>query len=230
MTPAAQLEEQPIPDAAAARPAKPAAAKPAAPAKPKQPTAPPPRQDEPDLPVMNFTARFVTSPEEAESLVPAWQRLVQTAIEPNAFYEPWSLLPAWRHLAGDDAVQLLVVEAPKRVLPTGPKVLCGLFPILRRRRFYGLPASCWELWRHVHCFLTTPLVRRDCAREVVDCFFHAAATDSQGAAVVHAEMLPAEGPLHRTLVEANFEAGRTTFQRELSTRASFAPRPTPRRF
>lgn len=217
MTPTAQLEVSPTENVA---PAKPAAT--TLPPSPKKPAAaPPPRQDEADLPLPEFTARFLSSPDEAETLVPAWRRLAETAVEPNSFFEPWALLPAWRGLAGDEQVKLLVVEAPKRVHPSGPKVLCGLFPIVRRKRFYGLPVSCWELWRHVHCFLTTPLVRRDCAREVVELFFRTAATDPCGAAVVHAEMLPAEGPLHRVLLDANFAAGRTTFQRELSSRALF---------
>ena len=190
--------------------------------KPKpEPTALPPRQDEPDLPLLKFEARFVTSPEEAESLIPAWKRLAETAIEPNPFYEHWSLLPAWKTLAPDVNPELLVIEAPKRVHPTGPKVLCGLFPIVRHRRFYGLPVSCWELWRHVHCFLSTPLVRRDCAREVIDFFFETAATAPHGAAVVSTSMLPAEGPLHQVLVDANFGAGRNQFIRELSGRALF---------
>lgn len=193
-----------------------------APAKAKRAVgSPPPRQDEPDLPLLKFAARFVTSPEEAESLIPAWKRLTETAIEPNPFYEHWSLLPAWKTLAPDQSPELLVIEAPKRVHPTGPKVLCGLFPILRHKRFYGLPVSCWELWRHVHCFLSTPLVRRDCAREVIDFFFATAATAPHGAAVVSASMLPAEGPLHRMLVDSNFVAGRNQFIRELSGRALF---------
>lgn len=183
--------------------------------------SPPPRQDEPDLPLLKFEARLVTSPEEAETLIQAWKRLAETAIEPNPFYEPWSLLPAWKTLAPDQSPELLVIEAPKRVHPAGPKVLCGLFPILRHKRFYGLPVRCWELWRHVHCFLTTPLVRRDCAREVIDCFFETAATAPHGAAVVSAEMLPAEGPLHQVLVDANFAADRKQFIRELFGRALF---------
>ncbi|MBA4020144.1 MAG: hypothetical protein C0483_23530 [Pirellula sp.] len=212
MTPAVAHQEPESKEHAAA--SVPKKSKPAA-------TTPPPRQDEPDLPLLKFETRFVTSPEEAESLMPAWKRLAETAIEANPFYEHWSLLPAWKTLAPELSPELLVIEAPKRVHPTGPKVLCGLFPIIRHKRFYGLPVRCWELWRHVHCFLSTPLVRRDCAREVIDCFFETAATAPHGAAVVSASMLPAEGPLHQLLVDANFAAGRNQFIRELSGRALF---------
>ena len=183
--------------------------------------SPPPRQDEADLPLFEFTTRILRSPDEALELEAAWRRLSAVAVEPNAFYEPWALLPAWRNLAGGDRVELVVVEAPKRVFPTGPKVLCGLFPIVRRRSFYGLPVRCWELWRHVHCFATTPLVRRDCAAEVLDQFFTAAANDACAAPVVSAEMLAAEGPFQRLLVDSNAAAGRSVFTRGLTSRALF---------
>ncbi|MCE9604295.1 MAG: GNAT family N-acetyltransferase [Planctomycetia bacterium] len=183
--------------------------------------AAPPRQDEPDLPLFEFTHRFETQPDMLGQLEPAWQRLVATAIEPNSFFEPWFLLPAWCSLAQDERVELLVIEAPKRVHPEGPKVICGLFPIIRRRSFYGLPIRCWELWRHPHCFLGTPLVRRDCVGEVLDYFFTAAATSPEGAAVVHLPMIAGDGPLQRALIESNYAARRPVFTKDLQTRALF---------
>lgn len=183
--------------------------------------AAPPRQDEPDLPLFEFSHRFETSVDMLGNLEPAWQRLVATAIEPNAFFEPWFLLPAWRNLAKDENVELLIVEAPKRVHPDGPKVVCGLFPIVRHRSFYGLPVRTWELWRHSHCFLGTPLVRRDCVAEVLDYFFSAAATSPDGAAVVHMPMITGDGPLHRALIESNYAARRPVFTKDLQTRAMF---------
>ncbi len=179
----------------------------------------PPRQDEVDLPLFEFTARIVTDVDELAALELAWQRLAQTAIEPNSFYESWCLLPALQHLAADERPEVLVIEAPKRVFPAGPKVLCGLLPIIRRSSFYGLPMKCWELWRHQHCFLGTPLVRRDCAREVLDFFFQQAAAG--GAKLVHLSQTAGDGPLHRLLVESNAAARRTVFVKDLQTRAEF---------
>ncbi len=183
------------------------------------PKSAPPRQDEADLPLFEFSTRFVSDLDELAALEPAWRRLAQTALEPNAFYESWCLLPALQHLTGEARPEVLVVEAPKRVFPTGPQVLCGLFPIVRRRSFYGLPVRCWELWRHLHCFLGTPLVRRDCAREVFDQFMLTAAME--GAKVVHLSQLAGDGPLHRILVESNAAARRTVFTKDLQTRAEF---------
>lgn len=202
------------------KPAKTAAATTSpAPAKAAGPRNPPPRQDEPDLPLFEFTARWVTDLDELAALEPAWQRLSQTALESNSFYESWCLLPALQHLAGHDRPEVLIVEAPKRVFPAGPKVLCGLFPVVRRRSFYGLPVKAWELWRHMHCFLGTPLVRRDCARAVFE-FFLQAAKDER-AQVVHLPQISGDGPLHRILVESNAAAKRSVFTKDLQTRAEF---------
>lgn len=181
--------------------------------------APPPRQDEPDLPLFEFTARWVKDLDELAALEPAWQRLAQTALEPNSFYESWCLLPALQYLPGNERPEVLVIEAPKRVFPTGPKVLCGLFPVVQRRAFYGLPVKTWELWRHMHCFLGTPLVRRDCARAVFD-FFLKSAQDER-AKVVHLSQISGDGPLHRMLVESNAAAKRSVFTKDLQTRAEF---------
>lgn len=194
-------------------------AKAVAPTKAAAPKTPPPRQDEPDLPLFEFTARWVTDLDELAALEPAWQRLAQTALEPNSFYESWCLLPALQHLAKHDRPQVLVVEAPKRVFPAGPKVICGLFPVTIRRSFYGLPVTCWELWKHLHCFLGTPLVRRDCARAVFDFFMKTAG--EQRAKVVHLPLIGGDGPLHRLLVESNAKAGRSVFTKDLNTRAEF---------
>jgi len=187
---------------------------------PAKNSPPPPRQDEPDLPLMEFSARWVELHELAE-LEPAWRRLAEAAVEPGGFHEPHFLAPALRHLADGTGVRLLAVEAPKRVYPEGPRVLCGLLPIVARRTFYGLPVRAWEIWSHDYSFLNTPLVRRDCTREVLDFLFATAAARPDGAGVVHFPTIAAEGPLHRALVESNAAAYRTVFTKDHDTRALF---------
>jgi CelD/BcsL family acetyltransferase involved in cellulose biosynthesis len=183
--------------------------------------AAPPRQDEPDLPLFEFRHRFENNVEMLGDIEQPWKRLVATAIEPNSFFEPWFFLPAWRQLAQQEQVELLIVEAPKRVHPDGPKVICAIIPIIRRRTFYGLPVRTWEVWRHPHCYLGTPLVRRDCVREVLDYLFTAAATSPDGAAVIHFPMISGDGPFHRALVDSNYAARRSVFTKDLQTRAMF---------
>jgi len=196
------------------------ARQPSAVRKPTEKGTPPPRQDEPDLPLMEFSARWVERG-ELPDLAPAWRRLAETALDPCGFHEPYFLGAALRHLAGDANVRLLAIEAPKRVFPAGPRVLCGLLPIVARRSFYGLPIRAWEIWSHDYSFLNTPLVRRDCAREVLDFFFAEAARRSDGAAVVHLPTIAGEGALHRLLVESNAAVRRTVFTKDHDTRALF---------
>ena len=95
---------------------------------------------------------------ELAALGDAWRRLVETALEPNAFYEPHFLLPALQHLA-DESVQIVVIEAAVRVCPDQGKVLCGLFPLQKKRSLRGLPFSTLEMWQNDYTFLTTPLIR-----------------------------------------------------------------------
>ena len=195
------------------------AAKPAA--KKQRPPKQVKQKNEPDLPVLEFSHRFTNDLDEVEALVPSWQRLVETAIEPNSFHEPSLLLPALRHLAAEQQVELLLIEAPKRVYPQGPKVLCGLLPIIRRRSLQGLPLKIWEVWRHPYSFLGTPLLRRDCTREALDHLFQIAATDPRGATAIHFPQLPGEGPLARLLIDSNDAGQRAVFVKDLQTRAMF---------
>jgi CelD/BcsL family acetyltransferase involved in cellulose biosynthesis len=201
----------------------PASKEPATPAakKNKQPAEPQKQKNEPDLPLFEFTYRFTNDLEELQDLEPAWQRLVATAIEPNVFHEPTLLLPALRQLANDEQVEVLLIEAPKRVFPAGPRVLCGLIPIVRRRTIGGLPLKSWEVWRHPYSFLGTPLLRRDCAREVLDYLFQIAAQVPRGARAIHFSQIPGEGPLARLLIDSNDSAQRVVFVKDLQTRAMF---------
>lgn len=151
-----------------------------------------------DLPSQQMEVRLLDHPEELAALVPAWQRLVETAIEPNVFYEPQMLLPAMNHLA-DGKVSVLVVEAPVRVHPDGRRVLCGLFPLRKRRTIRGVPLAAQELWRHDYCFLTTPLIRSDVGPQVVQSFLD---WQQQQRTSLHFPMLSCGGAVDRLLVEA----------------------------
>jgi len=82
-----------------------------------------------------------------------WQTLAERAVEPNPFYEPWALVPALRYLAGRDRPRVLFVwvDGTRREL-------VGVVPIARRWGFHRVPVRYLGLWRHIHCFLATPLM------------------------------------------------------------------------
>ena len=127
------------------------------------------RTNEPDLPQLSFSARFIETLDELEQLETPWIRLIEMAVRKNPFFDPGFLIPAFRHL-NQNGARVLVVNAPPRVHPDGPPVVCALFPVIKKR-IYGLPFSCLEIWKHDQCFDCTPLIRRDCAKEVLEFVF-----------------------------------------------------------
>jgi CelD/BcsL family acetyltransferase involved in cellulose biosynthesis len=80
-----------------------------------------------------------------------WRELAERAVEPNPFFEPDFLLPAWREL-GSTAVRLLVLR--------GGEGWQGCMPVSVERMHRG--PRCLTTWQHSYLFLGTPLVDRDC--------------------------------------------------------------------
>ncbi len=157
-----------------------------------------PATAEPDLPSSSLQVSLVHDLARLRARTTQWQRLATTAIEPNSFYEPWFLLPALEHLA-DTSVAVAIVEAPLRVCPDERRILCGLFPLQRRRRLRGWPVSNLEMWQHDHCYLTTPLVRRDVARETIAAFLDWQLRDRSR--LWHLPQLSSAGPVDNLLTD-----------------------------
>jgi CelD/BcsL family acetyltransferase involved in cellulose biosynthesis len=155
--------------------------------------------------------------------VPAWQELARSALEPNAFYEPWALLPALRAFGEGQDVRFLLIygHAPRR--PGGQPVLCGLFPLQRRRLHRALPLGVVGLWQHLYCFLCTPLVRADCAAPTLAVLFDWLRADRQGAALLELGPIGADGPFARALTDHCNDRLRPTFVTESHTRAVLEP-------
>lgn len=73
-------------------------------------------------------------------------------MEPNPFFEPNFALAALRSLPGRDEPQLLYVEDGER--------LVFAMPVIQGARFRRGPIRPVTSWRHLFCFLGTPLVAR----------------------------------------------------------------------
>src|SRR5499426_4932986 len=110
-----------------------------------------------------------------EKYVPAWEDLAANAIEPNAFYEPWMMMPAIRTFGAGRRLQFALILASEPSRPTGAPLLCGLFPLEQQSHYQGLrrklPLKTLRLWKHKYCYLCTPLVRAGYGREVITAFF-----------------------------------------------------------
>jgi CelD/BcsL family acetyltransferase involved in cellulose biosynthesis len=157
----------------------------------------------------DLQAEAITDWSQLEALEEEWQDLASAAAEPNAFYEPWMLLPALRAYGSTGRVEVLVASTTH----LGRRVLCGLFPIAYRR-------GRAELWKHRSCYLSTPLLRRGFAQAAMRCFFDHL---ERRAGLVRLEDVPGEGPFHLHLVD---ELNRRCWPSLLSgwyTRALFRP-------
>lgn len=159
-----------------------------------------------------------------EQYVPAWEDLARSALEPNPFYESWMLIPALQKFGGGKDLQLVLVFAPNRARPKEPPVLCGVFPLERKPRYKGLPVSVLSLWKHIYCFLCTPLVRAECARKCLSAFFDWLATDRSTGPLIEFNFVSGEGPFHQALVDTLNERLSLSFVSDLYSRAIFRPR------
>src|SRR5260221_9111805 len=73
----------------------------------------------------DLQAEVITDWSQLEALEQEWQELASAAAEPNAFYEPWMVLPALRAYRSPARVEGLV----RPYTPPGPQGLCGVFPL-----------------------------------------------------------------------------------------------------
>jgi CelD/BcsL family acetyltransferase involved in cellulose biosynthesis len=128
----------------------------------------------------------------------AWNDLARASAAPNPFHESWFLLPALDAFAGSSHLLFLLVYAD---VESAPPELCGFFPFERVARYRGLPLPHLRLWRPVHAYLGTPLVRRGCVHGVLAAAHDWLATDRRGCAVVEWGWIATDGDflpaLHR---------------------------------
>jgi hypothetical protein len=134
-------------------------------------------------------------------LLPLWEELAAEALEPNPFYEPFMLLPALRQFSAGRRLTFLCVFAPHPSRQKDRRVLCGFFPFEHGRPAGRLPVPMLSLWKHPWCYLTAPLLRRDCARAVVTKVFDWLAAGGRETGLVRLEDFPGDGPIHRLFVD-----------------------------
>jgi CelD/BcsL family acetyltransferase involved in cellulose biosynthesis len=152
-----------------------------------------------------FSIVVVENVHELEPFIPAWENLVTATIEPNVFYEPWMLIPAIKAFAEGKELQFVLIFAPDPTRPTGPPLLCGLFPLVVQRHFTGLgkkvPLRTLSLWRHPLCYLCTPLLRRGYAQECFPMFFRWLKMNPNGCALMDFGMISADDAFHKSLID-----------------------------
>ncbi|MEO8704761.1 MAG: GNAT family N-acetyltransferase [Kofleriaceae bacterium] len=160
------------------------------------------------------------TPFALEQHVAAWHALVEHAAEPNPFYEPHTLLPAWRHLA-PPGLRVVLVWAPN-VLPNQPPHLAGLFPIIRRDRYKGFPTPVFATWQHLYSYLATPLVHIELATLVLQTFLGWLRTESD-AALFECHAIRSGGAFDHAMIDTLNALGYEAFRATVHTRAAFVP-------
>ncbi|MFL6581478.1 MAG: GNAT family N-acetyltransferase [Burkholderiales bacterium] len=159
--------------------------------------------------------------EKAEELLDhaaSWQDLADHAMESNVFYEPWMLVPAVKKLGLGKSLRFILIYQVNPLDPVRVAQLHGFFPMELLSRFRNLPIRAVRLWKHLHCFLCTPLVRAEGAGKTLAALLEWAATGA-GAAVVDFSPVAGDGPFHRLLVEHSAETGATARITSSSARA-----------
>ncbi|HVS39270.1 MAG TPA: GNAT family N-acetyltransferase [Gemmataceae bacterium] len=160
---------------------------------------------------------------ELTDRIAAWEELAAHAIEANVFYEPWMLLPALEAYGVGGQLLFLCIWGPHSA--DGSPPLHGFFPLERRGRWRRLPLSTVRLWRHEHCYLCNPLIRRERGAECLLALLRWLRSNLRGAALLEAEYVSADGPFAAMLGEALTRHRRPVFRCESSTRAVWRLRP-----
>jgi len=166
----------------------------------------------------------VEGTERLAEWVPELEELAAATIEPNVFYEPWQILAAADAFGRrSHLIHLLVFDADPAT-PSAKPLLCAYFPLERVRRFRGLPVTVLTLWKHIHCFLCTPLMRPGYAMQSLTALLEWARTDPCGAAIVQFPQVAADGLFKKALNGFLRERRRPAFTFGTYDRALFVPR------
>lgn len=159
------------------------------------------------------------SPDSLERHAEAWNELAANTAEPNPFYESYALLPAWRHLR-PAGLRVVCVWAPN-VLPGQAPLLVGVFPIVKRDRYKGLPLTVYSTWHHLYAYSATPLLRTGVASVVLEAFLQwLRGTD---AVLFELPGVVSDGTFRHVIIDTLNRLGKRAFHDASHTRAFFRP-------
>ena len=179
---------------------------------------------EPSPPSPDNRRYWVEAIDDIESLEryrAAWQDLADHTSEPNPFYEPWMLLPAWKAFGHEVPGTKFVLVWQRASQLKRPATLVGFVPLISCRRFGFLPLRFRSVWQHAFCYLCSPLVRRGLEQEALEGLLDWAREKGQG--LLKLRHLSAEGPLAQALIDITHERGSAAFVVDRYNRAMLRP-------
>lgn len=133
-------------------------------------------------------------------LLTMWKDLAEHASEPNPFFEPTMLVPALKHLDPSGKIQLLCVHDRLNA-----NRLIALLPIKLRTTYHGLPLRTAEPWKHIHAFLTTPLIRAGFETDALRAML--VALKQRNVAILRLQHSAADGPIATALGKLTDDTG-----------------------
>jgi CelD/BcsL family acetyltransferase involved in cellulose biosynthesis len=123
--------------------------------------------------------------------VEAWDRLAQTATEPNPFFESWYLLPSLKAHDPRGRIRTLHFEHDGR--------LAGLLPLARSASYYGHHIPHLANWLHDNSFFGAPLVTQGREEQFWRAALDWADCNAGTALFLHLSDIDLEGPLFASL-------------------------------
>jgi len=165
---------------------------------------------------------------ELEAYLPAWEKLVAEALEPNVFYEPWMLMPAIAAYGLGRQLQFVLILRPD---PSGQKQktprLCGFFPLEVHTHYNGLgkrlPIRTLSLWRPPRCYDCTPHVDALYAQDALSSFFDWLDSGVHGCPLLQFTRINGDGPFARLLTDHFYRHANLTYVTDCYIRALFRP-------
>lgn len=126
-----------------------------------------------------------------------WADLAADAVEPNPFYSPALLIPAFHSFAGETVRLALVRDAERR--------LAALAPVAPAFGYSRLPVRYLSTWMHPHCFYAAPLIRRGFERAALKAMFDLVEREGAFFRLRH---LDAAGPICAAAADTAAQTGR----------------------
>jgi hypothetical protein len=152
----------------------------------------------------------------------AWQELAKVACEPNVFYEPELLHPAFEQYF-EKGLRILLATAKPRGCPKGAPLLCGLMPLVPSSDQKQIRLPSLESWRYPQAFLTTPLIRQDIGVEVLHAYWNHFSNSRNCPLWTTLTCVGADGPFQQILSQFIQESDLPFFVRSMHRRAVFRP-------
>ncbi len=160
---------------------------------------------------------------ELVDYIPAWEDLAAHTVEANVFYEPWMLLPAVRAFGRGRNLTFVFIFRNERKGERIIQTLCGFFPLEQKYGYKGLPIHSLGLWKYIHCFLCTPLVRVNHTAACLDAFFSWLAKAAPNHTLLELNYIEGQGPFDRLLTERCRQRRLVSLSAGSEMRAFFRP-------